>query len=392
MPRGLSVVASAALLCGLAYYFLQGMVGSGRALEEIVLATCAAALTLAALASAFGTMALMRANRSDAEFRRLALSVEAALRDFSARSDGDAVTIGEIDASLSRKLDALAASLPRHARPEANGHAKSATIVPHPAARLVEIGETAGFDPSRRAAIQRALASGRIGVGLQPIVSISQGAAVGHEAVALAESASGEQVELDRADFHLPGIPSASCERLLISAAAAALDRRHGQSGEPLHVAMSGALLDDGSEFAAVLTMLGQHPALARALVLSAPAAVIADGQHGQALALLSATGARLAAEDWSGSLEELETLRGRGVAMLKMPAARLLGQASMPEAETLLERAASANLPVVATGVSGDRDAVNLIDLGVNLMTGKRFVPSPARESESAASAERLA
>jgi EAL domain-containing protein (putative c-di-GMP-specific phosphodiesterase class I) len=393
MPRGLSVVASAGLLCGLAYYFLQGMVGSGRALEEIVLATCAAALTLATVAAAFGAIALARANRSAGEIRRLALSVEAALRDFSARSDGDAVTIGEIDTSLSRKLDALAASLPpRYARPAA--HPRSATIVPHPAARLVETGDTAGFDPSRRAAVQRALASGRIAIGLQPIISISQGAAVGHEAVALADLPGGEQIELGRADFDLPGIASASCERLMISAAAAALDRPSHPSGEavPLHVAVSGALLDDGAEFASVLTLLGQNPQLARSLVLSAPAAVITDGQHGQALALLAATGARLAAEGWSGSPEELETMRSRGVALLKLPAARLLdrSQAPLPETEALVRRAALANLQVVATEVAGDEEAVGLIDLGVNLMTGRRFAGSLRRGPE--ASAERLA
>jgi cyclic-di-GMP phosphodiesterase TipF (flagellum assembly factor) len=395
MPRGLSVVASAALLCGLCYYFLQGMVGSGRALEEIVLATCAAALALAAVAAAFSLVALVRANASDKDIRRLALSVEAALRDFSARSDGDAVTIGEIDASLSRRLDALSASLAaRHPiKP-----ARSATVVPHPAIRLqpVEAGPEAAGDAALRAAIQRTLAADRIELDLQPIVSISQGMAVGHEAVGLVEPAGGEPVRLGRADFDLPGISAAACERLMVFAAAAAVERRSGHAGEAtlLHIAISGALLDHGSEFAAVLTLLGQHPALARSIILSVPAAAIADGQHGQALALLAETGARLAAEGWSGSPEELEAMRGHGVSMLKFPAAQLLDQppASAQAAEALLSRAAAANLQVIATDVAGDEDAVRLIDLGVNLMTGPRFAGRSSHGPEVADDAERFA
>ncbi|NGO53803.1 EAL domain-containing protein [Allomesorhizobium camelthorni] len=395
MPRGLSVVASAALLCGLCYYFLQGMVGSGRALEEIVLATCAAALTLAVVAAAFSLMALVRANASDQEIRRLALSVEVALRDFSARSDGDAVTIGEIDASLSRRLDALSASLAaRHPRPPA----RSATVVPHPAVRLqpVETGPEAAGNAALRAAIQRALAADRIELDLQPIVSISQGMAVGHDAVGLVEPAGGEPVRLGRADFDLPDISAASCERLMVFAAAAAIERRSGHAGEatPLHVAISGALLDHGSEFAAVLTLLGQHPALSRSIILSVPAAAIADGQHGQALALLAETGARLAAEGWSGSPEELEAMHRHGVSMLKLPAAQLLDPtpASAQAIETLLGRAAAANLPVVATDVAGDEDAVRLIDLGVNLMAGPRFAGRSSHGPEAAGAAERFA
>lgn len=370
------------------------MIGSGRALEEIVLATCAAALTLAVVAAAFGLMALVRANASDQEIRRLALSVEVALRDFSARSDGDAVTIGEIDASLSRRLDALSASLAaRHPRPPA----RSATVVPHPAVRLqpVETGPEAG-NAALRAAIQRALAADRIELDLQPIVSISQGMAVGHEAVGLVQPAGGEPVRLGRADFDLPGISAASCERLMVFAAAAAIERRSGHAGEatPLHVAISGALLDHGSEFAAVLTLLGQHPALSRSIILSVPAAAIADGQHGQALALLAETGARLAAEGWSGSPEELEAMHRHGVSMLKLPAAQLLNQppASAQTIETLLRRAAVANLPVVATDVAGDEDAVRLIDLGVNLMTGPRFAGCSSHGPETAGAAERFA
>jgi cyclic-di-GMP phosphodiesterase TipF (flagellum assembly factor) len=394
MSRGLSVVASAALLCGLCYYFLQGMVGSGRALEEIVLATCAAALTLAAVSAIFSLMALVRANVSNQEIRRLALSVEVALRDFSARSDGDAVTIGEIDASLSRRLDALAASLAaRQPRPAT---AKSATVVPHPAIRLQPVEAGPAANTALRAAIQRALAADRIELDLQPIVSISQGMAVGHEAVGLVEPAGGEPVRLGRADFDLPGISAASCERLMVFAAAAAVQRRSGHSGEamPLHVAISGALLDHGSEFAAVLTLLGQNPALSRSIILSAPAAAIADGQHGQALALLAQTGARLAAEGWSGSPEELEAMRGHGVSMLKLPAAQLLDQppASAQAVETLLGRAAAVNLPVVATDVTGDEDAVRLIDLGVNLMAGPRFASRSEYSPEAAGPAERFA
>ena len=394
MPRGLSVVASAALLCGLAYYFLQGMLGSGRALEEIVLATCAAALTLATVSAAFSLMALVRANASDQEIRRVALSVEVALRDFSARSDGDAVTIGEIDASLSRRLDALSASLAsRHPiKP-----ARSATVVPHPAIRLqpVETGPEAAANAALRAAIQRALAADRIELDLQPIVSISQGAAVGHEAVGLVEPAGGEPVRLGRADFDLPGISAASCERLMVFAAAAAVERRSGHAGEatPLHVAISGALLDHGSEFAAVLTLLGQHPAMSRSIILSAPTAAIADGQHGQALALLAETGARLAAEGWSGSPEELQAMRGHGVSMLKLPAAQLLDEAASAQAmETLLGHAAAANLPVVATDVTGDEDAVRLIEFGVNLMAGPRFAGRSSHNPETAGNAERFA
>jgi EAL domain-containing protein (putative c-di-GMP-specific phosphodiesterase class I) len=143
-----------------------------------------------------------------------------------------------------------------------------------------------------------------------------------------------------------------------------------------------------------VLTLLGQHPALSRSIILSVPAAAIADGQHGQALALLAETGARLAAEGWSGSPEELEAMHRHGVSMLKLPAAQLLNQppASAQAIETLLGRAAAANLPVVATDVAGDEDVVRLIDLGVNLMAGPRFVGRSSHGPEAAGAAERFA
>jgi EAL domain-containing protein (putative c-di-GMP-specific phosphodiesterase class I) len=216
---------------------------------------------------------------------------------------------------------------------------------------------------------------------------------VGHEAVGLVDQMGGGPAKLSRADFELPGVPAASCERLVLFAAVATAERRFSETGEatPLHVAISASLLDHGSEFASVLTLLGQHSALARSIVLSAPTSAIAGGQHGQALALLAETGARLAAEGWDGSPEEMEALLGNGVSMLKLSAAQVLGgtRASTQPAEALLRRAETANLPVVATEVALDEEAVRLIEVGVNLMAGPRFTGRSSRDPEAA---ERLA
>jgi cyclic-di-GMP phosphodiesterase TipF (flagellum assembly factor) len=146
----------------------------------------------------------------------------------------------------------------------------------------------------------------------------------------------------------------------------------------PLHVAVSSALLDDGLEFATVLDIFKLHPAVAKSVVMSLPAELMESGQHKAALDLMSGLDIRFAAEDWSGSKADLDKLKNAGVGVVKLTADRLLDRIKprkgQPNGATLVEMAGDAGVDIIATDVQSEEDAVSLIDMGVDLMTGERL------------------
>ena len=145
----------------------------------------------------------------------------------------------------------------------------------------------------------------------------------------------------------------------------------------PLHVPVSEAMLSDSKELSAVLDMLQFYPDLARLLVLSIPARL--DRSPARA-------GAGHACEQ-GRSLRRRRLGRSRrrrpdplpaGLSFLKVPANRLLdrerARRKVVPASIIVEQAAVGRLAIIAPEVSSDEDAVNLIDLGVDLMAGPRF------------------
>ena len=65
-------------------------------------------------------------------------------------------------------------------------------------------------------------------------------------------------------------------------------------------------------------------------------------------------------------------------MAFLKISANRLLdrekARRKLAPASTIIERAATDKLTIIAIEVANDEDAVSLIDLGIDLMSGPRF------------------
>jgi EAL domain-containing protein (putative c-di-GMP-specific phosphodiesterase class I) len=129
-----------------------------------------------------------------------------------------------------------------------------------------------------------------------------------------------------------------------------------------------------------VLDVFRLHPGLAKSIVVSLPADLAESGQHRAALEILSGLDIRFAAEDWSGSQGGLDKLKQAGVRFVKLAADRLLDRTrarkGAPSGTTLFEMAREAGIDVIATDVRSDEDAVSLIDIGIDLMTGERLAP----------------
>lgn len=406
MQRGLIAVAAAALLCGVCFYALSRMVAAGAALEDIVLITCAVTLFLAATATGFSIRAMLRASAAATEMTRLSRSVDTAMRDLSARSNRDSATIEEINAFVSRELEAIAALPQARQKPTVEPAPQRDNIVALPAAKRskpepIELPtpparpEQTGFE----LAVQRAFATGKPELSLQPIVSISQGAATGFEVYAHVERDDGMSIDLQRLPSSLPGVSQAAFERWLVTAAIEAARHKVGAASEsmPLHVQISEALLSDSDELAAVMEAFRQWPAATAAIVLSLPSSVLERGaRHVEALEMLVDAGVRMAAESWSGAKEGLDRLKRNGVSIIKLSADRLLGRTKLPKTAIsparLVETATAADFLVIAINVAIDEDAVSLIDLGVNQMTGNRFSGPRRLKPQERAQPERLA
>ena len=148
----------------------------------------------------------------------------------------------------------------------------------------------------------------------------------------------------------------------------------------PLPVAISSALLDDGLEFAAVLDIFRLHPALAHSIVLSLPAELVEADDHRAPLEILSGLDIGLAAEDWTGTADGLETIKKSNCAFIKLSADRLLDRGTRrsgsPAGADLIAMIADAEIEIIATDVASDEDAVSLIDIGIDLMTGEQLSP----------------
>ena len=388
MQRGLIAVAAAALLCGLCFYALTRIVAEGAALEQVVLLTCAVTLLLAVTATGFSIRAMLRARAASTEMTRLARSVDTAMRDLSARSDRDRATIDEMSAFVTRELEQIASRPQPRGKSSAEAAPQRNNIVALPAARKARSEQIELPSPPARPeqtgfelAVQRAFAAGQPELSLQPIVSISQGAATGLEVYAHIERDDGMSIDLQRLPSSLPGLSQAAFERWLVIASIEAARHKVGAASEsmPLHIQISEALLSDSDELAVVMEAFRQWPAATKAIVLSLPSAILERGaRHVEALEMLVDAGVRMAAESWSGAKEGIDRLRRNGVSVIKLSADRLLGRTKLSKpamsATRLVEAASAADFLVIAINVANDEDAVSLIDLGVNQMTGNRF------------------
>ena len=389
MQRILLAIAGAAAFCAAVTFLLQIAIARGLPATDIVLVTASATLLLSIAAAAFAYRAFNRANLVAAELERLTRSMDAAIKDVSLRGDRDAAKLEDLNTTVSGKLDALSARISpaedetlagsdslkkaREAEPPApagKGRQGQATVS-EPGAT-----ESAGID----VALRRMVAGAQADLSLQPIIAAGRGEAGGFEVHFHIPPEEGKPVDLRRLSRPVADVDPAAYERLAVVAATEAVRRRLGDISEkiPLHVAISSALLQDGLEFATVLDIFKLQPALAKAVVMSLPTDLLASGEHTAALQLLSGLDIRFAAEEWSGSRAELEEMKKAGVGAAKIAAERLLDRTKTrkgtPSGAALVEMADDAGVDVIATDVQSEEDAVSLIDMGVDLMTGERL------------------
>jgi EAL domain-containing protein (putative c-di-GMP-specific phosphodiesterase class I) len=145
----------------------------------------------------------------------------------------------------------------------------------------------------------------------------------------------------------------------------------------PLHVPVSQALLGDAAALASALDLFSLYPALAGSVLVSLPAAAIAAADA-EVVARIADRGLLIAQEGWNSSPSAAQQAKRRGVVVAKISSDRLLDRDRNADergsALSILEEARTAGIFVVATDVRSDEDAVNLIDLGVEIMSGTRF------------------
>jgi cyclic-di-GMP phosphodiesterase TipF (flagellum assembly factor) len=403
MQRILLAIGGAAAFCAAVTFLLQIAISRGLPATDIVLVTASATLLLSLGAAAFAYRAFNRANLVAAELERLTRSMDAAIKDVSLRGDRDAAKLAELNAAVSGRLDALSERLaPVEAagdadedRPAADTEASAPVRKSRQSPADALAPDPVGA-PGVDIALRRMMAGGQADLSLQPIIAAGRGEAGGFEVHFHVQPEEGKPVDIRRLQQQVADVDSAAFERLALVAATEAARRGLGEIGErkPLHVAVSSALLEDGLEFATVLDIFKLHPALAKSVVVSLPAELVESGQHAAALELLSGLEIRLAAEDWSGSQSALDELKKAGVGAVKIAAARLLDRVKPrkgpPNGMALVEMAEKAGVDIIATDVESEEDAVSLIDMGVDLMTGERLSP-PRRLKTDAVAGRRL-
>ncbi|QDY99447.2 EAL domain-containing protein [Nitratireductor mangrovi] len=342
------------------------------------------ALAVALLALIIAWIALARARRVAQQFDTLLYSVDHALRQVASTSVSSASTIGEMQDAMRGEIETLSRRLAeRDERGDADDGDRN--VIKLASARPSAPGKERGAPSARKveAALASAIEAGDIELSLQPIVSVDANAAVGFETFVHLEIDDELAVDVGRlADG--AELARAALERLTITSAAEASRRMLGTGGEksPLHCPVSENLLRDAAELEKTIGFLQLHPPLARLVVLSAPSALLlnANGADRDAIDRLLDTGISFAAEDWDGGVGNIAGLRASHAGFLKLSTDRLLDRTrtrrKAPSGLDIVAAAAEAGIAVIATGVATDEDAVNLLDIGVDIMVGERFSP----------------
>ncbi|MBN9241471.1 MAG: EAL domain-containing protein [Mesorhizobium sp.] len=366
--------AAAALVCGFVYLLAAGIAVPEAATDRTMFVVSAVALLGSILAIAFAVTAGLRMRSLRTDLNRLARSVDAALSTIASERD------------TAPRPDTATPTLPEPAVPAmpGTGHEQTGNVVPHPATMRNRIGIPAPEvpvplpSPVIATALRRAIASGAMKIVLNPIVPTARDGEQGFDVLVRLHGEAGAATDLWRIDQAVAGQTSAAAERLVV-AAAVDVALRPDREPPPLHIGISGSLLGDRDEIAALVDLLKCNAGAARCIVLCLPVSVMRDpGGRSAALARLAAAGVRFAAEGWPRSLSDLDGLWQAGVSFVRLPAERLLAgtgrTANEPDARTVLRALSGSPMAVVATAVGGAQDAAALASLGVAMM-----VMSPA-------------
>ncbi|APH73238.1 hypothetical protein BSQ44_19065 [Aquibium oceanicum] len=347
---------------------------------------------LSACALALACMAFFQAQRQAAEFTRFSRSIEIALSRLSAQVEAGNRAVEDIETWVGEELSRLSGSNSAPSEPADTMQ----NIVQHPSAKKSQGRKApapAGGGQAENA-LAEAVSSGALELSLQPIISIARNAAVGFDTFAHLEI-DGAAEDIYRLSSTASRVDRAAFERLLVTRAAETARRRLGpRSGSmPLHCPISEALLDDETACEAVSSLISSHPALSKSIVLSLGSALLREPTPVQRerLSQLLQTGISFAAEGWDGPAGSISELRDLGVVFLKLDANRLLDREKSRRKQVsgrdLAVAGSESGLEIIATGIMTDEDAVNILDLGVDLMIGDRFSePKRLRSTEAAA------
>ena len=379
----LIIVLSAAALAAVSAWTGVGI--SALSNTDVPLILSLSGLAIALAAAIFSFVAATQARTARRDMVRLVNSFEMRLKELMSRTNRENAGLAELNALVEKELRGLAELVGErsgdgHATPSqdtARAPSRS-NVIPHPAS-LARPAQPRGLDAPLEELLAHAVRENVLEVSLQPIISVADSVAVAFDVFAHIER-DGASVDVARLAAPAAGVGVAEFERALITAAAETSLRKLGIAGErtPLHVPLSRALLDDAATFAATIDMFRVHPGLCRTLVLCFPAEVFASEALQGRLSQLTAASVPLAADGWADAFSPKGAFGQYGIEYLRLSTDRLLEREkpsrSVRPLESILETASDATVTVVATGVSTDEDAVNLIDLGIDLLTGERF------------------
>lgn len=384
----LLLAAALAVLVAVAGLALVTLVDDGPDRLAMLISGVALAVALGAAALAIHTALGLRL--LDAEFRRLVGSVDAALSNRPSRTAGPTPV-----AEPPRKPEpihsikaapAVMAPVPRETTPRGAADAKQPPAEPVGAARggnVVHLPDASArrrpSPPAEADTLHRELlaqATAEVELSLQPIVSIASGEACGFDVFRWIGTG-GTGIDVRRIAEPPVGLSLAGFERQTVEAALRTGRRRLGTVDAPLHVAVSAAMLTSAADVERIADMLRLYPAMQRSVMLSFDAALLrVPSPSAEALATLADAGFGFALEADQQPFGSL--LADPAIRFARLPVSRLISRgrprkgrlAGLP----LLEEANAAGIPVIAEDVASDEEAMLLLDLGVDLMSGTRF------------------
>ncbi len=396
---GLTLLAAAA--AGAA---AVALLGQDRAAMPAWLSWVAAGLVFLVLITSVFSVRLMarRIDRLRTDLDTLSLSMDQAVRDLAGRAERDAQAFSDQQARMWQAIDGPKGKPPvreeaaRAAVPiEREMQADPGNVVPYPHAKLAR--RPAASRPPVPATgvdiaglVHQALSAQTVDLSLRPIISMARGAAAGFDVFAYFE-VEGEGLVVPANAADVPEAEGIAFESLVLDMAIASARRRQGTVGHAmaLHVPVTKAFLLDASAVERLAEAIGTDETLANAIVLSVPARMARrDAPTLAALQKITQSGVRLALEDLPAT-SDLALPAVPQVAFVKVPARRLLDE---PRGERdLPAQALSAGALVIAVDVESDRDAIALIDAGINLMSGSRFSGPRRIRSDDESTIERI-
>ncbi|MCO5160311.1 MAG: EAL domain-containing protein [Mesorhizobium sp.] len=362
------------------------VLGAGFALAATGQSPLWSALLVAALALAVGSAGLagfllFKVERMRGDIDRLARTLDGALKDLAAGNERNSLTLGALAGTIDRQIGGVLERIDTAARPRtpdgppAGG--TDAAAPPEPAVRK------ATQKPAAGERLPAAWAERDLELSLEPIVSVSQGAAAAFEVHAHLHLEDGSERVVRRLSDAADPADLSAFELAMLKAAMHASRRKLAADAKlPLHVAVSAALLGNDAAVGEICGLLDLHPGLASGLVFSVPAEqfVTKDSAVRHGIVRLTISGAAFAAEGWPQEEDALERLKLQGVRIVKLSTDRLLDRERMRRRSMsgadLAELVDRSGMTVVAVDVATDEEAVALLDLGVDLMRGERFSP----------------